>query len=165
MARHRSSVQYKWLARQNARVYPRQHGLLFDQECCSVWVAGEKEGVPIRRGDTRVCQIGQRRSRVEEPPTDDYGMRTEVFEECTRRLKLIPSRYCFASPDNRKSDRYYSSEEDALSEEWDPNEVLWIVTGGPPSEAGITGFLGVPPIRGVFSRVIIINRFLIFVHP
>jgi hypothetical protein len=50
-------LSYEWLARQNARVYPRKHGLLFDRECRSVWVAGEKVGVPVRRGDMRVCQV------------------------------------------------------------------------------------------------------------
>jgi hypothetical protein len=119
-------LSYEWLARQNARVYPRKHGLLFDQECRSVLVAGEKVGVPIRRGDTRVCQVKQGRFRVEEPPTDDYGMRTEVLEECVRRLKLVPTRDCFATQETKKSDRYYSSEDDALSIEWDPNKVLWI---------------------------------------
>ncbi len=32
-------LSYEWLARQNPRVYPRKHGLLFDQESGSVWVA------------------------------------------------------------------------------------------------------------------------------
>jgi hypothetical protein len=73
-----------------------------------------------------VCQVKQGRFRVEEPPTDDYGMRTEVFEECVQRLKLVPTRDCFATQETKKSGRYYSSEDDALSFEWDPNEVLWI---------------------------------------
>ena len=90
------------------------------------WVAGEKVEVPDRRGDSRVCQVKQGRFRVEEPPADDYGMRTEVFEECVRRLRLVPTRDCFATPETKKSDKYYSNWDDALSIEWDPNEVLWI---------------------------------------
>ncbi len=117
-------LSYEWLARQNARVYPRKHGLLFDQECRSVWVAGEEVGVPVRRGDTRVFQVKQGRFRVEEPPTDDYGISTEVFEECVRRLKLVPTRFCFATLETKKRKRYYSSQDDALSIELDPNEVL-----------------------------------------
>ncbi len=42
---------------------------------------------------------------------------------------------------------------------------LGLVTRGPPSEVGIVVFLGVPPIGGVFFRVVIINRLLIFFHP
>ncbi len=119
-------LSYEWLARQNARVLPRKHEPLFDKECHSVWVAGVKVEVPVRRGDTRVCRVQQGIFKVEEPPTDEYGMRTEVFEEIVRRLKLVPTRDCFATLESRKSERYYSIEEDSLSVEWVPNELLWI---------------------------------------
>ncbi len=91
-----------------------------------MWVAGENVGVPTRLGDTHVCQVKHGRFKVEEPPTDDYGMRTEIFEECVRRLKLVPTRDCFATLETRKRGRYFSIEDDALSVEWDPNDVLWI---------------------------------------
>ncbi len=102
-------LSYEWLARQNIHVYLRKHGLLFGLDCHTVWVAGEKVGVPTLHGDMRVCQVKQGRFRVDEPQTYDYWMRN-----------------CFATLETRKSDRNFSIEDDALSLEWDPNEVLLI---------------------------------------
>ncbi len=102
------------LARQNACVYPLKYGLLFNRECHSVWFAGEKVGMPTRRGDTRVCRVKQGSFSAEEPLTDDSGMETEIFEERVRRLKLVTTRDLFATLKIRKNERYYSIEDDGV---------------------------------------------------
>ncbi len=63
--------------------------------------------------EARVCAESNK-FRAEEPTTDDYGMRTEIFKECFRRLKFVPTRECFATLETKKCDKYYSAEENAL---------------------------------------------------
>ena len=121
-------LSYEWLARQNAQVYPRRHGVAFDLEGHSVWVPGIPVGVPDRARDAKVYRVGRgRRSPLSEAPDpDDYGMRDEVFADCTRRLGLQPTRDCFATRDTAKCEKFFSPEEDGLAQEWDPREVLWV---------------------------------------
>ena len=134
-------LSYEWLARQNAQVYPRRHGVAFEAEGYSVWVPGIPVGAPARARGAKVCRVRRgRRSPVSEAPDpDDYGMRDEVFAECTRRLGLQPTRDCFATKNTAKCEKFFGPEQDGLAQEWDPREVLWV---NPPGPCG-----PVPPTR------------------
>ena len=50
-------LSYEWLARKNAQVYPRRHGMAFEREGYSVWVPGIAVGVPVRAGGSKVCRV------------------------------------------------------------------------------------------------------------
>ena len=116
-------LSYEWLARQNMVVVPRQHGIAVSRDGESIWVAGIKVGVSAKAADLQVCKVrgGERIARGE-----DYVMRKEYYDECILRLGLTPTFDCFASGEVSKCAKFYSLEEDSLTQEWGVGEILWV---------------------------------------
>ena len=118
-------LSYEWLARQGVTVWPRQHGVTVEGAGNSVWVPGVKAGAEARKVN-EVCRV-RRQEKAEKPEEEEnYVVRREYFEEFTRRLNLKPVRDCFASDAETQCEKFFSIEEDALQQRWDPTEVLWL---------------------------------------
>ena len=57
---------------------------------------------------------------------DNYQVRPEYYQEFCTRLKLTPTRDCFAEPDDTHCKNFFSIQDSALKHEWGPDEVLWM---------------------------------------
>ena len=67
------------------------------------------------------------------PPhvSDDYTIKVRYYDLVVRQLGLDPDRDCFATPSNTRCAFYYTADQDALAQAWDPSEVMWL---NPPWE-------------------------------
>ena len=130
-------LSYPWLADHYIDVYPKRHGILIHGLETQAWVPAMKlgrQGGKVGKGKRSVVQVvrdAQKASRQEEvaltgEQDEDYAVRREFFWEFTRRLKLAPTRDCFAQSSTSQCEGCYTPAQDALKQDWDPEEVLWV---------------------------------------
>lgn len=59
--------------------------------------------------------------------SEQYAVRAHWVKRIISQFNLDPSicRDCFATPTNRRFDRFWTEEDDALAQEWSPAEIRW----------------------------------------
>ena len=125
-------VSYEWLAKHRIDVHPRRHGILVHRPNTAIWVPGAPDDINLENSSHNVRMV-----EVSPPPlplmegvvdhsSEDYIVRREFFLEFTRRLKIQPTRDCFTKEGEALCKAYYNPGEDALIQDWNPEEVLWI---------------------------------------
>ena len=161
LTRERGSFRstYEWLGLNAIDVRASHHGIQINGEGRALWVAGAKAPVRTRMDAPLVQVIGG----VVEPEqssgySDEYTIRSHYYELVTQRLGMDPERDCFATPTNARCGKYFTESQDALRQDWDPAEVLWLnpplgalaASGG---EAVGEHLLGHLPLAGVDETV------------
>ena len=137
-------LSYEWLATMDVDVRSQRHGIIIHQSHAAYWVPGLKKGLKVGEVPLSVLMVNQTTSPPElhensdpdiEVPNeaDEYTVRQEFFQEFTRRLKIRPTRDCFACPGENHCPQYWTAKEDALNQVWGPEEILWI---NPPGVYG-----------------------------
>ena len=130
-------LSYEWLAAQMVDVFPRNHGVRVELPGQSLWVPGQL-AEPAWEIPNQVHMIqsspdgqDQQGSALEVPagaqqPSENYAVRTELYDEFCQRLRLQPTRDCFADQANTRCPNFYTMTQDAMTQPWDPQEVLWM---------------------------------------
>ena len=57
--------------------------------------------------------------------TEEYTVRQEWVKPIQDEMATTPDRDCFATRANARFPKFYTKEQDALKQEWDPQKVLW----------------------------------------
>ena len=122
-------VSYEWLARSGIHVHPGRHGLSVERPGACFWVGGLR-GAKSQggTGGARAVGRGGRRGAASPEGTgagakrgetgawknspSNYMVRPEFFEEFVCRLKIRPTRDCFALKEDAQCAAFFSPEED-----------------------------------------------------
>ena len=65
-----------------------------------------------------------------EVDSKSYMMRKEFFKEFVERLEITPTFDCFADENTAQCAGYFTNEQNALMQKWDPNEICGLTPRG-----------------------------------
>ena len=133
-------LSYEWLRKNDINVCCRKHGLQINLPEGPKWMAGLRARASVE-GKVYTVQgesqgLGRRSplifprprpdSRPRRSPTDEYAVRRAFVEEIMEGLGVRPTWDCFATAGNARFANYFTKVEDALGQNWERGETLWM---------------------------------------
>ena len=79
-----------------------------------------------QKSDPRVYVVSRRKENLEAgEASETYVVKKYWAKKILEQFSVTPDRDCFENPENARFDKFYTPDQDALKQTWDPREVMW----------------------------------------
>ena len=124
-------LSYAWLRHMDIDIRFCGHGLIVNRSLGPIWVAA------VDDGSSNACSLVSVNFVTENPlfadeaefgkfsELGDYTVRWPVVHEILKGLQVEPQRDCFATEGNQRFSKFWTKQEDAMSQNWLEGEILW----------------------------------------